>query len=90
MSSWEVEILPDAERTLRGLEPGLAERVVARLRWLAANLDVVRPQPLHGSLGGFSKLRIGDLRVVYTLDRKARRIHVHLIGHHDEIYKSRG
>jgi hypothetical protein len=32
--------------------------VVARLRWFAANLDIVRPQPLHGSLGGFFKLRI--------------------------------
>ena len=54
MSSWEVEILPDAEWTLRELDSGLAERVVARLRWLAANLDVVRPQPLHGSLLGSS------------------------------------
>jgi mRNA-degrading endonuclease RelE of RelBE toxin-antitoxin system len=42
------------------------------------------------ALAAFFKLRIGDLRVVYTLDRKARRIHVHLIGHRDEIYKSRG
>ena len=91
MSPWEVEILPDAERTLCELDPSLAERAVARLRWLAANLDVVHPVPLHGALAGFFKPRIGD-RASCTrwLGGPGRRIHVHWIGHRDEIYKSGG
>jgi mRNA interferase RelE/StbE len=90
LSPFQVEILPDAEKALGNLDTLVAERVLGRLRWLGANVDVVRPKPLHGSLDGFFKLRVGDLRVVYSLDRKARLIQVHLIGNRDEIYKRRG
>jgi mRNA interferase RelE/StbE len=90
LSLFRVEILPDAEKTLGNLDALVAERVLGRLRWLGANVDVVRPNPLHGSLDGFFKLRVGDVRVVYSLDRNARLIQVHLIGNRDEIYKRRG
>ena len=90
MSPFQVEILPDAEKTLGNLNTLVAERVLRRLRWLGANVDVVRPKPLHGSLDGFFKLRVGDLRVVYSLDWEARLIQVHLIGNRDEVYKRRG
>jgi mRNA interferase RelE/StbE len=54
---------------------------------LDANFDVVRPKPLHGSRDGFFKLRVGDLRVVYSFDREAHLIQVHLIGNRNDIYK---
>jgi mRNA-degrading endonuclease RelE of RelBE toxin-antitoxin system len=41
-------------------------------------------------LDGFFKLRVGDVRVVYSLDREARLIRIHLVGNRDEIYKRRG
>ena len=90
MSPFQVVILPEAEKTLGDLDTLVAERVLRRLGWLGANVDVVRPKPLHGSLGGFFKLRVGDVRVVYSLDRNARLVQVHLIGNRDEIYKRRG
>jgi len=90
LSPFQVVILPEAEKTLGDLDTLVAERVLRPLRWLVANVDVVRPNPLHGSLGGFFKLRVGDVRVVYSLDRNARLVQVHLIGNRDEIYKRRG
>jgi len=90
LSPFQVVILPEAEKTLGDLDTLVAERVLRRLGWLGANVDVVRPKPLHGSLGGFFKLRVGDVRVVYSLDRNARLVQVHLIGNRDEIYKRRG
>ena len=89
MSPFQVEILPDAEKALGSLDTLAAERVLSRLGWLGANVDVVRPKPLHGSLDGFFKLRVGDLRVVYSLDRAAHLIQVHLIGNRNDIYKRR-
>jgi mRNA interferase RelE/StbE len=90
LSLFRVEILPDAEKTLGNLDALVAKRVLGRLGWLGANVDVVRPKPLHGSLDGFFKLRVGDVRVVYSLDREARLIRIHLVGNRDEIYKRRG
>lgn len=41
---------------------------------------------LSGSLRGLPKLRIGDYRVAYTVDRTAQAVTVHMVGHRREIY----
>jgi len=84
---YEVRVLPEAASELAALSREIADRIVLRLRWLASHLDVVRPAALHGSLRGFYKLRVGRWRVIYTLDRDAHIIYVHLIGARDDIYK---
>ena len=89
MNAYRVEILPDAEEKLDSLDKPLAERILGKLEWLAANIEALRLKPLHGTLDGFFKLRIGDYRVVYSLDWEARLITVHLTGSREDIYKRR-
>jgi mRNA interferase RelE/StbE len=68
---------------------GDAQRVVDKLRWLADNLDVVKPDPLTGEWKGLFELRIGTYRALYTVNWAERRIVVHLIKHRREVYKTR-
>ena len=89
MPSYQVQILDAAAKDLSKLGRPVASRIVKRLRWLADRMDQIDPEPLHGDLSGFFKLRVGDHRVVYELLGDERTIAVHAVGHRREIYRSR-
>ena len=71
---------------LSRLDPPVAQRILARLRWLAENFDSVRPVSLTGRWQGKFRERIGDHRAIYTYDQIERTIAVHAVGHRREIY----
>jgi mRNA interferase RelE/StbE len=64
---YHVRILDTAARELEKLDKQIGRRVVSRIRWLAENLESVRPEPLTGALAGLHKLRVGDYRVLYEI-----------------------
>jgi mRNA interferase RelE/StbE len=57
--------------------------------WLASDFDKIVPEPLHGEWQGYFRLRVGDRRVIYTVDWQNRLIVVHAVGHRSSIYKRR-
>jgi mRNA interferase RelE/StbE len=84
---YQVRILDAASRELSRLDKQTGLRIVRRIRWLAENLDSIRPIALKGELAGLYKLRVGDYRVLYEVLRSEAVIVVHLIGHRREIYE---
>ncbi|RPI58908.1 MAG: type II toxin-antitoxin system RelE/ParE family toxin [Chloroflexi bacterium] len=80
-------MLEEAARDLAKMDTAVARRVVARIRWLAENLEDLQPEALTGNLAGFYKLRAGDYRVVYEIVRAGSMMIVHLVGHRREIYR---
>lgn len=84
-----VRLLDAAVRDLARLDKPGGRRVVKRVNWLASNHDTIRLEALSGTLAGFYRLRVGDIRVIYeTLDAEQILI-VHAIGHRREIYRKR-
>lgn len=43
--------------------------------------------PLRKTLKGYMKLRVGDYRVIYSVNKKTITVHVIKIGHRRDIYK---
>lgn len=84
---YQVDFTPEAEADLARLDTLVTQRVFKRLRWLAENLDVITPEALTGQWQGVFKLRVGDHRVLYTVDRTKQKIIVHFIRHRREVYK---
>jgi mRNA-degrading endonuclease RelE of RelBE toxin-antitoxin system len=41
---------------------------------------------LTRTLKGFCKLKVGQFRVIYSVDEKEKILHVHKIGHRQTIY----
>jgi len=80
-------ILKGAGRELERLDPAVARRIVDRIRWLAGNIENVKPEPLKGDLAGFFKLREGDYRVIYEILRKEHLVVIHSVGHRSTIYE---
>jgi len=85
---YSLEFMPEARDDLAGLDKPVARRILNKLRWLAENLDAATLEPLTGKWKGVFKLRIGDYRALYTVDRTEPRITVHLIKHRREVYKT--
>jgi mRNA interferase RelE/StbE len=85
---YQIRILGEAAHDLAKLDAAIARRIVNRVRWLAENLDEIKPEALTGNLAGFYKLRVGDYRVVYEIVHSEEMIIVHLVGHRREIYRN--
>jgi mRNA interferase RelE/StbE len=86
--TYSVEFTDEAEKDLARIDKNTAQRILNKLRWLAENFDMIKPERLKGEMWKDKfKLRVGDYRVIYSVDFEKKIITVHLIGHRSEIYK---
>ncbi|MGU3539104.1 type II toxin-antitoxin system RelE family toxin [Methylobacterium sp. A54F] len=88
--AWRIEVARAAERDLAKLDRQAAERVIRFLRDRLAPLPDPRSvgEALRGArLGAFWKYRVGDLRIIASIEDEAVRILVVKVGHRREIYR---
>ena len=81
----KIDWTEDAIKDLGKLDKPVEERLLKKINWLSNNFERVTPEPLSGEFKGTFKLRIGDWRVVYTLEGQT--LVIQFIGHRREIYK---
>lgn len=82
---YAVNLKRSAEKELGDLPREVHEKIIKRLLTLKAN---PRP-PGAKKLGrgeGF-RIRVGDYRVLYTIDDSKQRIEVIAVGHRREVYR---
>jgi mRNA-degrading endonuclease RelE of RelBE toxin-antitoxin system len=84
----ELVIEKAALKALRAMQPKVATVMLARLEAIAANpvASHANVKPLTGQKNAF-RLRQGDWRAVYIVDRKARRMHVLKVETRGGVYK---
>ena len=75
----------DAVKDLGRLDKPIEQRVLKKISWLSNNFESITPEPLSGEFKGTFKLRIGDWRVVYTVEGQT--LIIQFIAHRREIYK---
>ena len=80
-----VHLKRSAEKELADLPREVRQRIVKRLLTLKAN---PRP-PGAKKLGGGERyrIRVGDYRVLYTIDDALQKIEVSAVGHRREVYR---
>ena len=87
--AWKVELDPAAERDLDKIDHATARRILGFLHGRLAQLDDPRSigEALKGSrLGAFWKYRVGDWRIIASIEDGALRILVVRIGNRREVY----
>ncbi len=84
---YDVTFRPETEQDFKRLDAQIAERILRKIKWLSENFELITPQPLKGEWKGKFKLRIGDYRVVYSVNEEEKRITIHMAGHRQEVYK---
>jgi mRNA interferase RelE/StbE len=87
--AWTVELSSLAQRNLADLDPHIARRILAFLRDRVVAVDNPRSidEALKGELGEFWKYRVGDYRVIASIEDQAVRILIVRIGNRREVYR---
>ena len=85
---YSLEFTETAERELSRLDAKAARQMRAALIRMAGNVEAVRHQALTGPrYRGKFRLRMGDYRAIYEIDRANRRITVHRVQHRSDAYR---
>ena len=70
---------------LAKIDRAIAQRIVRKVTWFGNNFGNITPDPLSKEMKGLFKFRVGDWRVLYTLE--GDRITIQFVGHRSEVYK---
>lgn len=84
---YSLDLSPRASQYLDKLDAPSLQRITAKLDWYARHFEEYPPDPLSGKLKGLYRFRIGDYRIVYSLDRANKQIIVLSVGHRSDIYR---
>ena len=88
--AWRIELGGEAKKELAKLDKPVAKRITAFLRERVAVLDDPRSigEALKGSaLGEFWKYRVGEWRIVCSIEDGVMLVLVVRIGHRREVYR---
>ena len=87
---WQIQLDEEAKKDLAKLDRQIARRITAFLRERVAVQDDPRSigEALKGSrLGDFWKYRVGDYRIIASIEDRALRILVVTIGNRRAVYR---
>jgi mRNA interferase RelE/StbE len=87
MASYTVTFARSARRELEKLPAGLAERILLRIERLANEPRPAGCRKLRGERDLW-RLRIGDYRVVYSVDDRRRVVDVSVVRHRHDAYRN--
>jgi mRNA interferase RelE/StbE len=88
--AWKIELDRDAEKELDKIDRKTAQRILSFLHERVAPLDDPRSigEALKGSrLGDFWKYRVGNYRIISSIEDDALRILVIKIGNRSKVYR---
>jgi mRNA interferase RelE/StbE len=86
MASYNVVPKSSVEKDLRALPKTVIARVLKQMEALGEDPFPRRATKLEGGEGLF-RVRVGDYRIVYSVDQNAKQIIVHYIRHRREVYR---
>ena len=86
MADYAISFARSARKELEHLSGELAERILAKIETLAENPRPVGVIKLHGQKNLW-RMRVGDYRVVYSIDDFSKMIDVSVIRHRRDVYR---
>lgn len=85
MSRYRVEVLPAALRSLRKVDPSVARRLQGAIALLSEDPRPPSSKALVARPGRF-RVRVGDYRIIYSIQHDVLLVLVIALGHRREIY----
>ena len=87
MAFYNIVFKPSVEKDLRSLPKSVIARVLRQIEVLRKNPFPRQSVKLAGAEQLY-RIRVGDYRVVYAVDKEDKEIMVHYIRHRREVYRS--
>jgi mRNA interferase RelE/StbE len=88
--AWRIELSRLAQKNLDALDPQIARRILRFLHERVATLQNPRSigEALKGqALGTFWKYRVGDYRIIASLEDEVTRVLIVRVGNRREVYR---
>ena len=87
--AWKIDFSAAALKQLNNLEKSIAHRILKFLHERVCSLDDPRKigTRLQGTLSEFWKYRVGDYRLICSLENERLVVLVLRIGHRREVYR---
>ena len=82
--TWRIEVRPAALRALRRIDKKAQPRIHGAIAMLARDPRPPASRPLRGR--DAYRLRVGDYRIIYTIDDNVLLIVVVTLGHRRDVY----
>ena len=87
MAAFAVELRASAEKELRKLPASIIDRISGTIDQLRADPIPYGSKKLMGHERAY-RLRVGDYRIVYTVNFKARQVIIERIRHRSDVYRA--
>lgn len=84
--TYRIELRPAAARALRKLDPAQRHRIQGAIALLAMDPRPPASRPLR--VRPAWRVRVGDYRVIYTIEDDVLLVVVVTLGHRREVYKA--
>jgi len=84
VSAYRIELRPAAARALRKLDPQVRRRVQGAIAMLAQDPRPPGARALQGRPG--LRVRVGDYRIIYTVEDDVLLVVVVRLGHRRDVY----
>ncbi|NWF76321.1 MAG: type II toxin-antitoxin system RelE/ParE family toxin [Nitrospirae bacterium] len=85
--SYKVEFTTQAEEDISRLDKTIAQNIANKIDWLSQNIENINPAPLRGKFKDKYKLRVGDWRVIYSIEHASHIITIYAVRRRSEVYK---
>jgi len=87
VASYSLCFKPSVEKDLQSIPRAMVSRLLDRIDRLPANPIPSQTTKLQGAERLY-RLRVGDYRIVYEVDREAEQITVHYVRHRRDVYRT--
>ncbi len=84
---WKVRYKKSVKKDLQKASPEIRQLLRRAIEEKLMQDPAKFGTPLRRSLRGFLKLRVGDWRIIYAVERKQLIVYVIKIGHRREVYR---
>jgi mRNA interferase RelE/StbE len=86
MADYSISFARSARKELEKISINVAERILTKIESLAENPRPIGVIKLHGQKNLW-RMRVGDYRVVYSIDDFSKTIDVSVIRHRRDVYR---
>ena len=86
MPEYDIVFTRSARKELQALSHTVAERILEKVELLALNPRPAGCKKLHGH-SNLWRIRVGEYRVVYSIDDNGKAIDISVIRHRNEAYR---
>ena len=84
---WKIVYKKSFKKDLKGLSPEVQYIIRRAIEEKLMTEPIRFGVPLRRDLKGLMKLRVGDYRVIFSVERKLVTVYVIKIGHRKEVYE---